>query len=172
MNISHDGTIVSFKTEPKELFLAEKSGAKSNIVCILDKDEYQQLRKADPKKIIIQYEQEVFLRTKTNLYVIEDVFGKVIFIFNWQGTEKYNPFKHISGIDKQLNSTPTPAEDDPSEPSPTDDAFTVVTISRNLHRLLQSITHGRSLNSVIQELYEASQYQQFKAEAAEDGCRM
>lgn len=87
MNISYDGTTVSFKTEPEELFLAEKSGAKSNTVRILDKDEYRQLRKADPKKIIIQYQQEIFLRTLTNLHVTDDVFGKVIVVFSWTNEE-------------------------------------------------------------------------------------
>jgi hypothetical protein len=102
MKISHDGTIVSFKTEPEEFFFAEKSGEKSNTVRILDKDEYQQLRKADPKKIIIQYEQEVFLRTLTHICIAGEAFGKVIVIFSWQGNEKH-PL-HISGIDEQSSA--------------------------------------------------------------------
>jgi hypothetical protein len=84
MKISHDGTTVSFKTEPEELFLAEKSDAKSNTVRILDIDEYHQLRKADPKKIIIQHQQEVFLRTLTHRHVTEIIFGKVIVVFSWR----------------------------------------------------------------------------------------
>lgn len=88
MKISHDKTTVSFKTEPEEFFFAEKSGAKPNIVRILDKDEYQQLRKADPKKITIQYEQEVFLRILTHICTAGEALGKVIVIFSWQHKEK------------------------------------------------------------------------------------
>lgn len=88
MKISHDGTTVSFKTKPEELFQLEKSGAKSNTVRILDYDEYQQLKKSNPKKIIIQYQQEIFLRTITNIYVTEDVLGKVIVVFSWTNKSK------------------------------------------------------------------------------------
>lgn len=88
MKISHDGTTVSFKTEPEELFQLEKSGAKSNTVRILDYDEYQQLKKSNPKKIIIQYQQEIFFRTITNIYVTEDVLGKVIVVFSWTNKSK------------------------------------------------------------------------------------
>lgn len=149
MKISYDRTTVRFKTEPEELFLAEKSGVKSNTVRILDAFEADQIKCNPPKKIIIQYQQEIFQRTLTHICIAGEAFGKVIVIFSWQGNEKHNPFKHIPGIDKQSSA---------------DDASTAVTVSRNLHRLLQSIAHGRSLNSVIQELYEVSQYQQFKTE--------
>jgi hypothetical protein len=165
MKISHDGTTVSFKTEPEELFEAEKSGAKSNTVRILDASEADQI-KCPPKKILIQCGQEIFLRSLTHICIAGELLGKAIVIFSWQENEKHNPFKHIPGIDEESNSTHTPAEDGPSEPSPLDDAFAAVTVSKNLRGLLQSIAHGRSINSVIQELYEASQYQQFKAETA------
>jgi hypothetical protein len=82
MNISHDGVTVRFKTEPEELFLAEKSGAKSNTVRIIDNDEYEMLNARTPKKIIIQYQEEIFLRTLTNLHFAK-LFGKVIVIFSW-----------------------------------------------------------------------------------------
>jgi len=153
MNINHDGTTVSFKTKPEELFEAEKSGAKPNTVRIIDAYEADQIKHDPPTKIIIQYEQEVFLRTLTHICIAGELFGKVIVIFSWQGNEKHNPFKHIPGIDKQSSE---------------DDRFTVVTVSRNLHRLLQSIAHGRSLNSVIQELYEARRYQEYMAESTPD----
>ena len=83
MKISHDGTTVTFKTGPKVLFEAEKSGAKPNTVRILDYDEYLQLVKANPKKILIQHQQEIFLRTITHVYVTEDVLGKVIVVISW-----------------------------------------------------------------------------------------
>lgn len=137
MKISNDGKRVSFKTEPEELFLAEKSGAKSNTVRILDLEEWRLLKRYDPKKIIIQYQQEIFLRTLTNIHFGGMILGKVIAIFSWR-------------------LQPTPSE--------TDDAFTAVTISRNLLGLLQSIAHGRSMNMVIRELYEASQYKRYEEE--------
>ncbi|MEA1957589.1 MAG: hypothetical protein U9N01_04460 [Euryarchaeota archaeon] len=84
MNISPDGVTVRFKTVPEELFLAEKSGAKSNIVCILDADEYKQLRQREPQKIIIQHEQEIFLRTLTHVYVSDMILGKYLAVFSWQ----------------------------------------------------------------------------------------
>lgn len=119
MKIDHDGTTVTFKTEPEELFLAEKSGAKSNTVRFLDLDEWRLSKKSNPKKIIVQYKQEIFLRTLTSIYFGGVVLGKVLAIFSWQSNEKHNPFKHIPGIDfkhipsidEQLNSIPIPVEE-------------------------------------------------------------
>jgi hypothetical protein len=89
MNISHDGVFVRFKTEPEELFLAEKSGVKSNTVRILDLDEWKRINSSPPKKIIIQHEHEVFLRTLTHIYKAGILLGKVIAIFSWTH-EKHN----------------------------------------------------------------------------------
>ena len=86
MNISYDRTTVSFKTEPEELFEAEKSGAKSNTVRILDLDEWRSLKNR-PQKIIIQHQQEVFLRDITNIHFGGVILGKVIAIFSWQHKE-------------------------------------------------------------------------------------
>jgi hypothetical protein len=83
MNISPDGFTVRFKTEPEEFFFAEKSGAKPNIVRILDVLEADQIKQDPPKKIIIQYEQEVFLRTLTHICIAGEALGKVIVIFSW-----------------------------------------------------------------------------------------
>ena len=112
MNISPDGMTVRFKTEPEELFQLEQSGAKSNTVRILDYSEYQQLKKNNPKKIIIQYQQEIFLRTITNIYVTEDVLGKVIVIFSWTNEKHHHPIpgdtepcascKHSQSLDEPI----------------------------------------------------------------------
>ena len=90
MNISPDGVTVRFKTEPEDLFMAEKSSAKPNTVRILDIDEYHQLRKHNPKKIIIQHQQEVFLRTITNIHATKGVFGKVIVVISWTNEEHHH----------------------------------------------------------------------------------
>jgi hypothetical protein len=90
MNISPDGVSVRFKTEPKELFEAEKLGTKPNTVRILDIDEYHQLRKRNPKKIIIQYQQEIFLRTITNIHATKNVFGKVIVVISWTNEKHHH----------------------------------------------------------------------------------
>jgi hypothetical protein len=100
MNIGPDGNSVRFQTKSKELFEAEKSGAKSNTVRIMDLEEWRLLRKCDPKKIIIQHQQEIFLRTITNIHYGGVLLGKVLGIISWQGNERHNPFKHIQGIDK------------------------------------------------------------------------
>ena len=112
MNISPDGMTVRFKTEPEELFQLEQSGVKSNTVRILDYSEYQQLKKNNPKKIIIQYQQEIFLRTITNIYVTEDVLGKVIVIFSWTNEKHHHPIpgdtepcascKHSQSLDEPI----------------------------------------------------------------------
>lgn len=151
MKINYDRKTVSFKTEPEELFEAEKSGAKSNTVRILDAAEADRIKRDPPAKIIIQYDQEIFLRTLTNICEVGDMLGKVIVIFSWKPQPASNETDNLSS-------------DVLTAPSLTDDAFAVVTVSKNLLGLLQSIAHGRSMNSVIQELYEASQYQQFKME--------
>jgi hypothetical protein len=116
MNISHDGTTVSFKTEPEELFLAEKSGAKPNTVRILDNDEYETLNMHPPKKITIRYQEERFSRTLTNLYFAK-LFGKVIVIFSWTNEEHHHSsitnasYAHtmsIGQLDSVENTLPRP----------------------------------------------------------------
>lgn len=96
MKISHDGKQVMFKTEPEELFETEKSGAKSNTIRILDIDEYHQLRKCNPEKIVVQYKQEIFRRTITNLHVTEGVYGKVIVVISWANSD--NKSRKITSI--------------------------------------------------------------------------
>jgi hypothetical protein len=148
MNISPDGVTVRFKTEPEELFLAEKSGAKSNTVRIIDNDEYEMLNAHTPKKIIIQYQEEIFLRILTNLHFAK-LFGKVIVIFSWTH-EKPNQ-AHIHSV--------------PYEPS-IEERFTAITISKCTLALLQSIAHGRTMDMVIQELYERYMFQRSEERGA------
>jgi hypothetical protein len=215
MNISHDGVTVRFKTEPEELFLAEKSGTKPNTVRIIDTDEYEMLNAHTPKKIIIQYQEEIFLRTLTNLHFAK-LFGKVIVIFSWTH-EKHQP-AHIHSMPYEPgNYKPCAEEVDPDEnPSmkqtlspeeqgshryeqtikistslrkkldsyryakmydtfisellanyihtadkqqSIDDTFAAITISKGTLALIQSIAHGRTMNKVIQELYERYRFQ-------------
>jgi len=156
MNISPDGKTVRFKTEPAALFLAEKSGAKPNTVRIIDAHEYEQLQIHEPEKIIAQHQQEIILRTITHVYVSDMVLGKYIAIFSWNPNEKHphsSPDEQVSDPEAHII-----LPDLPTEPS-SDDAFVAVTISRNLFHSLQLIAHGRSMNMVIRELYEASCYQ-------------
>ena len=91
MKISHDGTTVSFKTESEELFFAEKSGSKSNTVRILDASEADQIKRAPPKKIIIQHQQEVFLCTLTHICIAGELLGKAIVIFSWANEKHHHP---------------------------------------------------------------------------------
>jgi hypothetical protein len=151
MNISHDGVTVRFKTEPEELFLAEKSGAKSNTVRIIDNDEYEMLNARTPKKIIIQYQEEIFLRTLTNLHFAK-LFGKVIVIFSWANE------KHHHSMPEQDPDQEAHIHSMPYEPS-IDERFVAITISKGMHSLIQSIAHGRTMNMVIQELYERYMFQ-------------
>jgi hypothetical protein len=152
MNISYDGVTVSFKTEPEELFLAEKSGAKSNTVRILDLDEWKRINSRPPKKIIIQNQQEVFLRTLTHIYRAGVLLGKVIVIFSWTH-EKHNQTIPEQDPDEiaHINSVSY-------EPS-IDERFVAITISKGTFALLQSIAHGRTMNMLVKELYEAYMFQ-------------
>lgn len=116
MKISHDSTTVTFKTEPKTLFDAEKSGTKPNTVQILDAEEYHQLRKRNPKKIIIQFQQEIFLRAITNIHATKGVFGKVIVVISWTNEEPtssigphsvpFQPGPHSPPIDYDAKTSP------------------------------------------------------------------
>ena len=83
MSVSHDGKAVRFQTAPIELFEAEKSGAKSNTVRIIDAYERDRIQEKLPEKIIIQYQQEIFMRTITHVYVSEQILGKYLAIFSW-----------------------------------------------------------------------------------------
>jgi hypothetical protein len=115
MNISPGGYTVRFKTEPKELFEAEKSGTKPNTVRILDIDEYHQLRKHNPKKIIIQYRQEFFLRTITNVHATKVVFGKVIVVISW--TNDKPPIVGPHSVPVEPGSHNASVGDDPEVPA-------------------------------------------------------
>lgn len=94
MNISPDGVTVRFDIESEELFEAEKSGAKSNIVQILDEYELKQLEECAPKKIIIQHQQEIFLRTLTHIHVTTNFFGKHIVVFSWTNERHHHKIPH------------------------------------------------------------------------------
>ena len=84
MNISPDGVTVRFTTEPEELFRAEMSGAKPNTARLINANEKSQLEKYEPKKIIIQFQQEFFLRTITHVYVSEMILlEKYLAVFSW-----------------------------------------------------------------------------------------
>lgn len=177
MNISYDGTTVTFKTEPRELFAAEKSGTKPNTVRILDIDEYHQLRKQNPKKIVIQYRQEIFLRTITNLHVTEGVFGKVIVVISWtneEHTPTVEPGPHnvepipevptmpsiskcvacLKGMQEVMEHGPATGAPKSEEAGFYPPHIVSITITKDTHKLLQGIAHGRSINTVIRELYQ------------------
>ncbi len=173
MNISHDGTTVSFKTNPQELFLTEKSGAKPNTVRIVDNDEYEMLTTHTPKKIGIRCQEERFIRTLTNLHFAK-LFGKVIVIFSWADDTHHHSVSNtsyahtmsIGQLDSFVNPLPghhsVPIEQGPHNPglqqeetSSIDERFAAITISNGTLALLQRIAYGRTMNSVIRELYEA-----------------
>lgn len=82
MSISPDGMTVRFITEPEGLFEAEKTGAKPNTVRLLDAFEADLIRRNPPTKIIIQHQQEVFLRDLTHIHETA-VLGKFIVVFSW-----------------------------------------------------------------------------------------
>lgn len=129
MNISHDNVTVSFKTESKELFEAEKSSAKANIVEIIDGYEYAQLTKKLPKKIIIQYKQEIFLRTLSHIYFSGMILGSYLAIFSWINEKHHHPTSisekpdirdHTMSLD-EVHSMPiegTPDTIDEADPEP------------------------------------------------------
>lgn len=235
MNISPDGRTVRFKTEPKELFEVEKSGAKPNTVRIIDTYEADRIQHKPPKKIIIQHQQEIFLRTLTDIHLNYDVLGKVIAIFSWTNEKHYrttlnedsDPKAHTMSLDdlspillpkglihdlgrhrrnrshaefisdlldKHIMSSPLTTEKPstlgphsvpiepgdhnirPEEAMPPaetillsedpsiDKSFVAITVSKGTLGLLQSIAHGRSMNSVIKELYEVYMCTRFKEE--------
>jgi hypothetical protein len=110
MNISHDGVTVRFKTEPEELFEAEKSGAKPNTVRILDAYEADQIKHKPPTEIIIQHQQEIFLRTITHIHFNYNVLGKVIVVISWTNENHHHhtkpnptghdPYAHTMSLDQ------------------------------------------------------------------------
>jgi hypothetical protein len=151
MNISHDGATVRFKTESEEVFLAEKSGAKSNIVRIIDNDEYEMLNTHTPKKIIIQYQEEIFLRTLTNLHFAK-LFGKVIVIFSW-AHERSTDHPHSIKVstDHELTHTVTFNE---NKPDPKD-KLSPVLLPRSVILDLNRHRRGRSHAEFISDLLGA-----------------
>lgn len=94
MNISPDGKTVRFKTEPKELFEVERSGAKPNTVRILNVYEANQIERESPTKIIIQNQKEAFLRTLTDIHFNYKVPGWIIAIFSWVNEQHHHTLSH------------------------------------------------------------------------------
>ena len=108
MNISPDGDTVRVHTEPEVLFIAEKTGVKPNTVRIIDANEKRQLKETTPKTIIIQFQQEIIIRTITHVYVSEMILGKYLAIFSWTNeahhhvitaSSKDDPLAHNMRID-------------------------------------------------------------------------
>lgn len=208
MNVSPDGKTVRFKTEPEDLFYSEKSGAKPNTVRIIDHYERQQLKKKIPHKIIIQHQQEIFLRTVTHVYVSEMILGKYIAIFSW--TKEKQPIvpaapdakAHTTNVNNEI-AKPVPEIEEPIDTSYTEigipltlindlnwnrgkdtipefisklldyfinrtmhedlntedkHGFVAIGISRQMFNTLQNAFHDRTMNSVVQELYETYLY--------------
>ena len=99
MNISPDGVTVRFYTESEEIFMAEKTGAKPNTVQIIDANEKRQLKESEPEKIIIQFQQALFIRTITHVYVSEMVLGKYLAIFSWTNVKHHHDISVPSNYD-------------------------------------------------------------------------
>lgn len=171
MKISHEGTTVSFKTEPEELFLAEKSGAKPNTVRIIDHYERQQLKKKLSHKIIIQHGEEIFIRTVTHVHVSEMVLGKYIAIFSWTYENHRHPilnetqekaYEHTQSLDEEIplpvfpHSVPVePGEHNIVIESPTSiDKLSTLLLPITLIHDLGRRRRGKSHAEFIQELLE------------------
>lgn len=92
MNISPDGITVRCKIIDEELFEAEKSGAKCNVMKLIDVYEFEELSKKLPEKIIVQHDQEIFLRALSHVYITDRVFGSYKFaIFSWTHNKHHHP---------------------------------------------------------------------------------
>lgn len=163
MNISHDGMTVRFKTEPKELFEVEKSGVKSNTVRIIDTYEAERIQHKPPEKIIIHYQQEMFLRTLTDVHLNYNVLGKVIAIFSWTN-EKHH---HVPTLIVGPHSVPVgpgdyhvsldhdmKIKDDYHVHTKSLDEFAPILLPRTLILDLGRHRHGKSHAEFIQELFE------------------
>ena len=150
MNINSDGTTVRFKTEPEWLFRAEKSGAKSNTVRLIDEDEFKQLKKKRLVKITIQHQQEIFIRDITHVYVSEMILGKHLAIFSWA----HNEHHHIVDAKTDHDTLAHTMSPDALQ-EPTIDLLFTLSVSKRTLAILQGLAHGRTMDSVIRELHEA-----------------
>ena len=126
MNISPDGVTVRFYTEPEAIFIAEKTGVKPNTVRIIDANEKRQLKELEPEKIIIQFQQELFIRTLTHVYVSEMVLGKYLAIFSW--TNEKHHHHTARGNDSDIGAHTMSIDEEP----PIDLSQTAILISRSL----------------------------------------
>lgn len=175
MNISPDGLTVRFETESEELFELEKSGAKSNVLHVMDFDEWRHIKKHNPTKIIIQYQQEFFHRTLTNIHLAGEMLNTWVVIFSWmqeRSTDHYHSIK--VSTDHELTHTVTFNENtlpgphsvpfeqgdhsvglqQEEEPS-IDEKFHAITVSTQTLAILQDLAHGQSMDSAIRVLHES-----------------
>jgi len=178
MKISYDRKTVTFKTIQDNLFEAEKSGTKANTVRIIDADELKQLKKQEPEKIIIQHNQEIISRILTHVFVSEEILGKYLAVFSWNqidmsqsaillprtlihrliGLAGNRPLPEFIASMVNLYSAPlhqqSPDRTFEDEEVKLDKMFTTVSISKLLLYDLERISHGRTVNMTIGQLYK------------------
>lgn len=151
MNISHDNVTVSFKTESKELFEAEKSSAKANIVEIIDGYEYAQLTKKLPKKIIIQYKQEIFLRTLSHIYFSGRILGSYLAIFSWI----HKKHCHSTSIEEKRDGIDHPMSFEEAYPDESSLQFQSINISLPVFESLNNYRGDRTFDKFISDMLES-----------------
>ncbi|AJP62044.1 hypothetical protein [ANMV-1 virus] len=164
MKISPDKKSVSVECCSEEAFLAEKSGAKSNAICVLDTSEYRQLfatcATKTPEHIVIQYKKEVILQHLTDVRKAGELCGNYIVVFSWQAKGRHDHthldeqgrdyLAHTMSLEPLLAAGISPATEQPS----LDRNYVAIGVSKQMFKMLQNEFPDRTMNSVVQELYE------------------
>ena len=84
MDLSPDGYTLRVVSASAFTFDAEKSGKKCNILLPLTSTQYDDLNRKPPQKIIIQYEDEVFLRTVSDIRALGSICQTLFVNLSWK----------------------------------------------------------------------------------------
>ena len=150
MNISPDGVTVRFGIiDDDALYYAEKSGSKPNTVQIIDQHDREKLRKQLPQKILIQSQDDMFLRTLTNVHVSDRVLGKYLAVFSWTNEKHHHHTAREN--DSDIGDHYISADEEP----PIDLSQTAILISRSLLADLNWSRGAETLPAFISKLLES-----------------
>jgi len=94
MDLSPDGMTLRVQSASSMMFDAEKTGKKTNTVLLLYPEEFSLLVQQSPKKIVVSYNTELFLRDISDISTIGSLSGKLIVNLSWTHNQHHHEISH------------------------------------------------------------------------------
>lgn len=94
MDLSPDGKTLRVQSESSVMFNAEKSGKKTNTTLIISSEDRSLLFQQSPKKIVVGYSNELFLRDISDISTIGSLSEKLIVTISWIQNQHHHVTSH------------------------------------------------------------------------------